>query len=157
MIEIERKFLVRSNAFKEGAFQHYSIKQGFLNRDKSRTVRVRLKQDTGFITIKGPSSKNGISRFEWEKEITKNEAEALIQLCEPGIINKIRYEVKVGNYTFEVDEFFGDNEGLIVAEVELEREDEIFEKPYWLGEEVTNDFRYFNSHLSKNPYRNWHK
>ncbi|WP_055447471.1 CYTH domain-containing protein [Lacinutrix mariniflava] len=155
MIEIERKFLVQSHAFKTEAFKQTRIVQGFLSTDKKRTVRVRLKGDIGFLTIKGQSSKNGLSRFEWEKEIPKIEAEALLKLCKKGMIDKIRYEVKVDNHTFEVDEFFGKNEGLIVAEVELNDETEAFTKPNWLGEEVTGDAKYYNSQLSKTPFCKW--
>ena len=129
MIEIERKFLVKSDVFKEQAFKKTRIIQGFLNTNKERTVRIRLKGDKGFLTVKGVSSNNGLSRFEWEKEIMKNEAQALLKLCEPTIIDKERYEVKVKNHTFEIDVFYGDNEGLIIAEVELDSENETFEKP----------------------------
>ncbi|MDB9755620.1 CYTH domain-containing protein [Winogradskyella sp.] len=155
MIEMERKFLVKSDAFKQEAFKSYSIKQGFLNSDAHRTVRVRLKKDTGYLTIKGKSTENGVSRFEWEKEITTIEAEALLLLCEKGTIHKTRYEVVAGKHTFEIDVFFNTNEGLIVAEVELNSEDEHFEKPEWLGEEVTGDVRYYNSQLSNRPYKTW--
>ena len=117
MIEIERKFLVTTDAFKKESHQKFRIIQGFLNRDPERTVRVRLKDDKGMLTVKGVSSNNGLSRFEWEKEITKNEAKALLEFCKKGVIDKIRYEVKVNNHIFEVDEFFGNNEGLIVAEI----------------------------------------
>ena len=154
-IEIERKFLVKSEDFKTEAFKSYTIKQGFLNSHKERTVRVRLKEDKGFLTIKGKSTSNGLSRFEWEKEISKTEAEALLELCEKGIIDKIRYEIKCGKHIFEVDEFFGDNKGLIVAEVELNYEEENFEKPSWLGNEVTGDKGYYNSQLSKQPFKIW--
>jgi CYTH domain-containing protein len=155
MVEIERKFLVNSNAFKKEAFKSTRIIQGFLNTDKERTVRVRLKGDNGFITVKGKSNNSGLSRFEWEKEISKTDAESLLKLCEKGIIDKIRYEVKVGNHIFEVDEFFGDNEGLIIAEVELNSEDETFKKPDWLGQEVTGQIKYYNSQLSKLPFNTW--
>jgi CYTH domain-containing protein len=155
MIEIERKFLVNSKAFKSEAFNSYKIKQGFLNSHKKRTVRVRLIKDKGYITIKGKSTSNGLSRFEWEKEISKVEAGSLLDLCERGIIDKIRYEVKSGNHVFEVDVFFGDNEGLIVAEVELRSEEEHFEKPNWLGEEVTGDVKYYNSQLGRTPFTTW--
>ena len=155
MVEIERKFLVNSDTFKKEVFKKTRICQGFLNTDKERTVRIRVKGKRGFITIKGLSSKNGLSRFEWEKEIPIDEANALLKLCEPTIIDKIRYEIKAGNHTFEVDEFFGDNEGLIIAEVELNSENEDFEKPDWLGKEVTGDIKYYNSQLSKQPYKNW--
>ncbi|WP_339893448.1 CYTH domain-containing protein [uncultured Algibacter sp.] len=155
MIEIERKFLVKSDAYKDEAFQETRIVQGFLNTHKDRTVRVRVKGDLGFITVKGLSSKNGLSRFEWEKEITKDDALKLLNLCEKGVIDKTRYDIKAGNHIFEVDEFFGDNEGLIIAEVELESENETFEKPTWLGEEVTGQIKYYNSQLSKHPYNTW--
>ncbi|NOY46695.1 MAG: CYTH domain-containing protein [Chlorobi bacterium] len=155
MIEIERKFLVNSNAFKDEAFKKTNIIQGFLNTDKERTVRVRLKGAKGFITVKGLSSIGGLSRFEWEKEISKTDAEALLKLCEKGIIDKIRYEVKVGKHIFEVDEFFGDNRGLIIAEVELNSETETLVKPKWLGQEVTGDIKYYNSQLSKHPFNTW--
>ncbi|WP_296381867.1 CYTH domain-containing protein [Winogradskyella sp.] len=155
MIEIERKFLVTSDAFKNEAFNSYTIKQGFLNSHKERTVRVRLKKDKGYLTVKGKSSEDGLSRFEWEKEISKTEAEALLKLCEKGVIDKVRYEVKLGNHTFEVDEFFGENEGLIMAEVELNSEKETYEKPNWLGKEVTGDIKYYNSLLSKSPFKSW--
>lgn len=157
MIEIERKFLVTSTIFKAEAIKSYRITQGFLNTDKERTVRVRLKADKGVLTVKGISANNGLTRFEWEKEITAIEAENLLKICEKGIIDKIRYEVKVGNHTFEVDEFHGDNEGLIIAEIELEHENEVFEKPKWLGQEVTGKVRYYNSQLSKQPYNTWNE
>jgi adenylate cyclase len=118
-------------------------------------VRVRIKGDKGFITVKGISSDSGMSRFEWEKEIPIDEAENLLKLCEKGIIDKIRFNVKIGNHTFEVDEFHGENEGLIIAEIELNSENEVFERPNWLGEEVTNDKRYYNSYLSNHPFKNW--
>ncbi|WP_179344517.1 CYTH domain-containing protein [Winogradskyella ursingii] len=154
-LEIERKFLVKSHSFKSEAFNSYVIKQGFLNSHAERTVRVRLKEEKGYLTIKGKSIINGLSRFEWEKEISKAEAEALLKLCELGVIEKTRYEIKCGDHIFEVDVFEGDNIDLIVAEVELNKEDEHFEKPEWLGEEVTGDVRYYNSQLSQRPYKNW--
>ena len=156
-LEIERKFLVKSSAFKTEAFKNTKIVQGFLSTNKKRTVRVRLKGEQGFLTIKGASSKNGLSRFEWEKEISKSEAEDLLKLCKKGIIDKIRYEIKVENHIFEVDEFFGENEGLIVAEVELQAEDEAFTKPDWLGKEVTGNIKYYNSQLSSKPFTTWKK
>lgn len=154
-IEIERKFLTNSFSFRKEASKSYTIKQGFLNSQKERTVRVRLKENKGFLTVKGKSSDDGLSRFEWEKEITKSDAESLLTLCENGIIDKIRYEVNVGHHIFEVDEFFGDNEGLIIAEVELKSKDEVFVKPKWLGKEVTGDIKYYNSQLSKQPFKYW--
>ena len=126
-----------------------------MNSNPERTVRVRIKGEKGFLTIKGKGNESGMTRFEWEKEILGEEAQLLLNLCEGGKIDKIRFEVKVGKHTFEVDEFFGENEGLIVAEIELSAENENFEKPDWLGEEVTNDVRYYNAYLSRNPFRNW--
>lgn len=155
MIEIERKFLVTSNAFKTDAFSQNKIAQGYLSSVPERTVRVRIKGDKGFVTVKGISSDSGMSRFEWEKEIPVDEAENLLKLCEKSIIDKIRFNVTIGNHTFEVDEFHGENEGLIIAEIELNSENEAFEKPNWLGEEVTNDKRYYNSYLSNHPFKNW--
>ncbi len=155
MVEIERKFLVVSNDYKKEAHKKNRIVQGFLNTDPFRTVRVRVKEDQGFLTVKGMGSENGTTRFEWEREIPVNEAEALLKLAEPGAIDKIRYEVQVGEHLFEVDEFFGDNEGLVVAEIELTDEDENYERPSWLGEEVTGQPQYYNAQLSKNPYRKW--
>ena len=155
MIEIERKFLVKSQAFKALAFKKTQISQGYLNSDKARSVRIRLRGETGYITVKGASSKNGLSRFEWEKEISISEAKSLLKLCEPGMIDKIRYEVKSKNHIFEIDEFFADNEGLIVAEIELNYENESFEKPDWLGTEVTGNPKYYNSQLIKHPFKTW--
>ena len=155
MIEIERKFLVISETFKDEAFKKTRIIQGFLNTHKERTVRVRLKGDSGFMTVKGESSKDGLSRFEWEKEISKLEAESLLKLCEEGVIDKMRYEIKVRAHVFEVDVFYGENLGLTMAEVELENENEDFIKPSWLGEEVTGQVKYYNSQLSKQPFNTW--
>ena len=154
-IEIERKFLVNSNDFKKESYQKNYIKQGFLNSDKERIVRVRLNNDVGFLTIKGKSNASGLSRFEWEKEISKTEAEELFNLCEKGIIEKYRYLVKTDKHIYEVDEFMGNNKGLIVAEIELESEDESFLKPNWLAKEVTGIVKYYNSNLSKKPYKEW--
>lgn len=155
MIEIERKFLVLSEDFKKEAFQQIHIIQGFLNTDPYRTVRVRLKGEQGFITVKGISNDSGTSRLEWEKEISKEEAKTLLSICEKGVIDKIRYEIKKGVHIFEVDEFFDDNEGLIVAEIELSSENETFEKPNWIGKEVTGITKYYNSQLSKHPFKEW--
>lgn len=155
MLEIERKFLVKSDDFKKEAITHYTIAQGYLNSNPERTVRVRIKGESGFITIKGKGNDSGTTRFEWETEIPLLEAKPLLALCEKGVIHKIRHEVKVGNHVFEVDEFFGDNEGLIVAEIELKSENELFKKPNWLGEEVTNINKYYNAALSLNPFKNW--
>lgn len=155
MIEIERKFLVNSDAFKNDALRKNHIAQGYLNSAPERTVRVRIKGDTGYLTIKGKSNETGLSRFEWEKEIPLEEAKALLLLCEKGIIEKNRYEVPVGKHLFEVDEFFGENEGLVLGEVELQSESEFFEKAHWLGDEVTQDQRYYNSYLSQHPFTSW--
>ena len=155
MIEIERKFLVTSFEFKNESYAKKSIVQGYLSSNPERMVRIRTNGKDGFITIKGMGNKSGMSRFEWEKMISLEEATALLKLCEEGAIEKIRYEVKVGNHVFEVDEFFGENKGLVMAEIELESEDEVFEKPSWLGKEVTNDVKYYNAYLSQNPFTKW--
>lgn len=155
MQEIERKFLVTSKAFKKEAFKSTRMAQGFLNSHKERTVRVRISDKKGFLTIKGESSASGLSRFEWENEIPLVDAKNLFQLCEPGQIEKTRFYINIGKHIFEVDEFLEENQGLIIAEVELTSEDEEFEKPDWLGEEVTGDVKYYNSMLSKQPYSKW--
>ncbi len=155
MVEIERKFLVTSNDFKKEANLKLKIKQGFLNTHKERTVRVRLRNDEGFLTVKGISNTSGTSRFEWEKEISATEANALLNICEEGIIDKTRYQVPLGSHVFEVDEFHGANQGLVVAEIELQNENEAFEKPNWLGKEVTGEVKYYNSQLSKKPFKDW--
>jgi len=155
MIEIERKFLVNSLAFKEEAFAHNDIAQGYLNSNPERTVRIRIKDTKGFITIKGIGNQSGASRLEWEKEIPLEEAKALLKLCEKGVIEKTRYEVKSGKHIIEIDEFHGDNNGLIIAEIELKDENESIIKPSWLDKEVTGDKRYYNSYLSLNPYKTW--
>lgn len=153
--EIERKFLVTSGAFKNEATKQTRITQGYLSSVPERTVRVRIKGDKGYITIKGVGNASGASRYEWEKEIPVTEVEELLTICEPGVIDKTRYEVKSGKFTFEVDEFYGENQGLVVAEVELSDENDQFDKPQWLGEEVTGDVKYYNSMLMKNPYTKW--
>lgn len=152
--EIERKFLVKGD-FKSASFKATRIIQGYLSSVPERTVRVRVKGEKGYITIKGIGNQSGASRFEWEKEIPVEEVKELLNLCEPGIIDKTRYLVKAGEYTFEVDEFYGDNEGLTMAEIELPDENVAFEHPAWLGKEVTGDSHYYNSMLMKNPYKNW--
>jgi CYTH domain-containing protein len=155
MIEIERKFLVLSNDFIAEAFSKKRIVQGYLNSNPERTVRVRIKADKGFLTIKGKGNETGTTRLEWEQEIAVTDAEKLLTICENGIIDKVRHEVKVGNHIYEVDVFSGENEGLTIAEIELQSEDEVFEKPHWLGQEVTNDERYYNAYLSNNPFKSW--
>jgi CYTH domain-containing protein len=154
-LEIERKFLVKNDDFKNQFYQKKTLKQGYLNSDKNRTVRIRVADDKAYITIKGKSNLSGTTRFEWEKEIDKTEAEHLLLLCEPSIIDKTRFYIKSENHIFEVDEFYGDNTGLIVAEIELNSENESFKKPLWLGKEVTGDKRYYNSSLSKVAFKNW--
>jgi len=152
--EIERKFLVK-DGYKQFAFTNTRITQGYISSVPDRIVRVRINGEKGFITIKGKSNISGTSRYEWEKEIPVNEARELLALCEPGLIDKTRYLVQVGKFTLEVDEFYGENEGLVVAEVELSFEEELFDKPEWLGKEVTGDKRYYNSQLAKNPFSKW--
>lgn len=154
--EIERKFLVKGDFMKE-SFQATEIKQGYLCGGSGVSIRARVRGDKGYLTIKGKRNESGISRFEWEKEITAEEANALLGLAEGGLIEKTRYLVKNtdGKHTWEVDVFHGDNEGLIVAEIELAGEADTFDKPDWLGEEVSDDCRYYNSQLLRNPYKNW--
>ena len=142
LYEERRKFLVKSDDYKEQVFTQNKIAQGYLSSIPERTVRVRIKGNKGFITIKGIGQQGGMSRFEWENEIPLGEAQELLKLCEKGKIEKTRFEVQSGKHIFEIDEFYGENEGLIMAEIELESETESFEKPDWLGEEVTNDKRY---------------
>jgi len=154
-LEIERKFLVKNDDFKKEAHQKKRIQQGYLNTDKSRTVRIRIADEKAFITIKGKSNVSGTTRFEWEKEINKKEAEQLLALCERPIIDKTRFFVKAGHHIFEIDEFYGENQDLIVAEIELNSENESFQKPLWLGKEVTGNKKYYNSSLIQNPFKNW--
>lgn len=152
--EIERKFLVIGD-FKSQAFEQSHIVQGYISSARGRTVRVRIRNGRGYLTIKGASNESGTSRYEWEKELPLHEAEELMKLCEPGVIDKTRYLIRSGEHVFEVDEFYGENEGLIVAEVELNAEDEAFVKPSFIGQEVTGDVRYYNSQLMKKPYTTW--
>ena len=155
MLEIERKFIVTDDSYKAMAFSSDRIAQGYICREGGNSARVRIRGNKGYITIKGPSLDGGLSRFEWEKEIPVAEAQDLLKLCHGGIIDKIRHLVKCGEHIFEVDEFFGDNEGLVVAEVELEDAGETFEKPAFIGREVTGDKRYYNSRLTIFPYKSW--
>jgi adenylate cyclase len=154
-IEIERKFLVKNNQYRTESYSKNHIFQGYICSESGRTVRVRIKNDKGFITIKGPSANNGLSRFEWEQEIPVDGAKELLQLCGNALIEKYRYEVKSGKHVIEVDEFLGDNNGLVVAEIELDSENEDYLKPNWLGKEVTGERRYYNSMLIKNPFCKW--
>ncbi|MEO8516761.1 MAG: CYTH domain-containing protein [Flavobacterium sp.] len=155
MIEIERKFLVLNHDFVDLAVTKNRIVQGYLNSDPERTVRIRIKGDQGFLTIKGKGNDSGTTRLEWETEIPLAEAEKLLTLCESGVIDKTRHEILSGKHTYEVDIFDGENEGLIIAEIELTSENESFEKPHWLGEEVTGNKQYYNSYLSQFPYTKW--
>lgn len=156
LLEVERKFLVVGD-FKPLAISSTRICQGYVASGNGRTVRIRIRDDKGYLTIKGPSDKAGLARFEWEKEITLAEAEALMTICEPGVIEKTRWLVPSsdGRHTWEVDEFWGDNEGLVMAEIELESENDTFEKPDFIGKEVTGDRRYYNSHMRRYPYKLW--
>lgn len=155
MLEIERKFLVRDDSYKELSYGSSHIIQGYICSERGRTVRVRIRDEHAYLTIKGPSENSGLSRYEFEREIPLDDARQMMQFCEPGIIDKTRWLVKSGTHTFEVDEFHGDNDGLVVAEVELSSEDETFENPHFIGKEVTGDRRYYNSQLRSNPFRNW--
>ncbi len=155
MLEIERKFLVKSECYKEQISGKYKIVQGYLSVATDRSVRVRLCKDKGFLTIKGANSESGRSRFEWEKEISLKEARALMSLCLPNKIEKIRHCIKFGKHLFAVDQFSGKNTGLTIAEIELKSEDEAFEKPEWLGKEVTSEKKYYNSQLCQKPYLEW--
>ena len=156
-LEIERKFLVVGDSYKQAAYDSSRIRQGYICSSRGRTVRVRIRDSRGYLTIKGPSDNGGLARYEFEKEITLPEAESLLKLCEPGMIDKTRYLIKSGKHIFEVDEFHGDNEGLVMAEVELDYEDEPYEKPSFIGNEVTGDRRYYNSQLKEHPYTTWEK
>lgn len=192
-IETERKFLVKDLSFKDLAVASYEIRQGYIAHDGGNTVRVRIRDKQGFLTIKGPSV-NGISRHEWEREIPLEDAQELFLLCRGGSITKTRYIVPEGGIPsetfgrpcpnewegpaaggcgrdeakrrvsegippsgrfFEVDVFYGENEGLVMAEIELESPNEAFERPAWLGREVTGDRRFYNSHLLRNPFKLW--
>lgn len=152
--EIERKFLV-TGEYKHLAYSHSHIEQGYMATEAGKTVRFRIRDDKAYLTIKGPSNNGGMSRYEFETEIPLDDAKELMKLCMPGRINKNRWLVKSGKHIVEVDEFFDENEGLVMAEIELESEDEEYIKPEFLGKEVTGDRRYYNSHLMRNPYKNW--
>ena len=154
-LEIERKFLLNNDNFKNNYFKKTFLKQGYLNTNKNRTVRVRIDNNKAYITIKGSSNESGVSRFEWEKEINKNDAEQLLLLSETPLIEKTRYYIKNKNLIFEVDEFHGENDGLLLAEIELNFENQEFYKPDWLGKEVTGNKKYYNSYLSRFPFKSW--
>lgn len=153
--EIERKFLVLDESYKQEAYASSRIVQGYICHGQGNTVRVRIRGDKGYLTIKGKSDTKGLSRYEWEREIPLVEAEELLKLCNQGVIDKIRYLVKSGEHIFEVDEFFGENKGLVVAEVELLNELESFKKPHFIGKEVTGDDKYYNVFLMQHPYNQW--
>jgi adenylate cyclase len=153
-MEIERKFLVKGD-FKSFVSKSERIIQGYLSSVPERAVRVRVKGTKGFLTVKGIGNDSGASRYEWETEISVDDANNLLKICEPGVIDKTRYQVKEGAHIYEIDEFYGENLGLTVAEIELTSEDEEFEKPLWLGEEVTGDVKYYNAMLMKYPFTKW--
>ena len=154
-LEIERKFLVKKGgAYKRAAFSSSRIKQGYIPAEGA-TVRIRVRDDKAFLTIKARSVNGGMTRYEFEKEITLDEADHLLALCRGGMIDKRRWLVKSGTHIFEVDEFYGANEGLVMAEVELATEDEPFERPDFIGMEVTGDKRFYNSHMLSNPFSAW--
>ena len=154
-MEIERKFLVVSGDYRHEAVSKSRIIQGFLNTDPYRTVRIRIRDLEAYLTIKGKSNEAGTIRNEWEIAIDYDKAKELLAISEGPVIEKIRYLVPVGDHTFEVDEFCRDNEGLVIAELELEEEDEAYLSPDWLGREVTGEIKYYNSQLSKLPYKEW--
>ena len=153
--EIERKFLVTGKGFREEAFKTERIAQGFLSSVPERTVRVRLAEGRGYLTVKGMGNRSGARRFEWEKEISAEEAAVLLELCEPGSIVKTRFYVRSGKHMFEVDVFEGENRGLVIAEIELQEESEVFARPDWLGQEVTGEVKYYNAALARHPYSKW--
>ena len=153
--EIERKYLVLDDSFKREAFSKSHIQQGYICSERGRTVRIRIRDARAYITIKGPSLNGGLSRYEFEQEIPLDDAQQLMQLCEPGIIDKTRWLVKSDRHTFEVDEFHGDNDGLVMAEVELENEQDTPKIPHFIGKEVTGDRRYYNSQLRQRPFKTW--
>lgn len=155
MLEIERKYKAKNTTFLNESKISFKINQGYLNSSIERTVRVRTKDNKGFLTIKGKSNLSGTTRFEWEKEIPFDEAIELLKLCEDFIIEKTRHIVIYDNKTFEIDVFEGKNKGLIIVEVELDNENETIKLPDWIDEEVTGDIKYYNSYISTNPFCNW--
>lgn len=155
MTEIERKFLVLDDSYKSLSYAHSHIRQGYICSERGRTVRIRIRDNQAFITIKGPSLDGGLSRYEFEQEIPFADAEQLMTLCEPGIIDKTRWLVKSGEHTFEVDEFHGENAPLVMAEVELKSTIDEPKIPHFIGKEVTGDRRYYNSQLRRYPYSSW--
>ena len=154
-IEIERKFLVKGTSYRTAAYSSYEIRQCYITHENGRSVRVRITDKEAILTIKGPSDSRGMSRFEWNHQIPVEDALELFELRQSGAIEKRRYLVHSGPHVFEIDEFYGENEGLVIAEVELNSEDEVFEKPEFIGNEVTGDHRYYNAYLAVNPYSKW--
>ena len=153
-LEIERKFLVVGD-FKSEALKSEQIRQGYLSIAPECTVRVRQKGERVFLTVKGKSTESGLTRIEWEKELETKDADELFQLCQSSFIDKTRYYVPFKNVVYEVDVFDKENKGLVIAELELKDENQKFEKPSWLGEEVTGDIRYYNLYLSEHPFSKW--
>lgn len=153
-VEIERKFLVTGD-FTQEVYRSDRIVQGYICSQPEKSVRIRIRDEEGFLTIKGPSDDKGMHRYEFERKIPLTDAEELLKLCEPGTIDKVRHLIRTGKHTWEVDVFHGANEGLVLAEIELSSEEETFEKPAWIGKEVTGDIRYYNSMLSQYPYITW--
>ncbi len=154
MKEIERKFLIEDASLLEN-LTGKAIAQGYLSIDPERAVRVRISDDKGFLTVKGKSNQSGTTRFEWEKEIDLSEAEELLKLCLPTVISKTRFTISQNDFVWEIDVFHADNAGLILAEIELESEDQKFDRPDWIGNEVTGDKRYYNAYLSQHPFKSW--
>ncbi|MDR1676708.1 MAG: CYTH domain-containing protein [Tannerella sp.] len=154
-METERKFLVRDDSFIDKAFKKKHIRQGFLCADRERTVRIRITDSESFLTVKSASNERGWSRYEFETPVSSEDAEELMKLCLPGIIDKVRHYVEYKGYIWEIDIFHGENEGLTVAEIELESEEDTFELPAWIEREVSSDARYCNAVLSKHPYSKW--
>jgi CYTH domain-containing protein len=154
--EIEHKFLVLDDSYKREAYHSYHIRQGYLTSGGGRSVRIRTRDGEAFITVKGPSMDGGLSRYEFEQPVPLDDARYMLDhLCEPGIIDKTRWLVRCGEHTWEVDEFHGDNEGLVVAEVELRAADEHFDLPPFIGRRVTGERRYYNSQLRRQPFKSW--
>ena len=153
--EVERKFLLKNDSYRSVVIEEFRIVQGYLSSVPERAVRIRIRGDRGFLTVKGIGSESGASRFEWEIEIPLEDAQDLLEICEPGVIDKTRHLVNYAGRTFEIDEFHGDNSGLVLAEVELDSEGQSFKKPAWLGREITGDDRYYNAQLIKHPYGEW--
>lgn len=156
-LEIERKFLVKGNDYRNEAYKYYDMVQGYIAHENGRSVRIRITNTESLITIKGPTDAKGMSRYEWNHTIDKRDAVELMELCQGSKIEKRRYLIHSGPHVFEIDEFHGENEGLVIAEVELTSENEVFQKPDFIGDEVTGDKRYYNAHLTRDPYKNWKK